>query len=875
MAQSVLSEQQRQTAFQRLLSVLPSASARLVTYGAVAGAIYSLYPNDPAGLMIASPILANLVAAIGGDVLASMIEKVASKNDPSPEEIVELLEQTLANTQIATVLIQNLPTKRELYRVISLLDERQDNRLLQLTQQNEVLRALLEQVLDELRRLQKTELDNQPAIDEQASLETYLNWVRGQYNTMRVLSMTRPVPLDEMYTNVYVLDKPSYWRRDETETLQAKFISRSQFRNEKRQLGIDVLVETNRLFIVGEPGTGKTTFLRYLALQAARKQLPFAKIPIYVELKRLASSPDSLFDLLVKEFSLGGFSQAQGYVEKLLRQGNGLVLLDGLDEVVAEKRVAVHVQIDELVKLCGDSHMIITCRPHAGKHHLERFTYVEVGDFTPDQVERFVGNWFGADKTTSRNLLRDLAKQEYKNIRELARTPLLLALLCMAYAEAGTFPQQRDQLYSQAVQVVMEQWDEERGVQRDSVYGQLTLAHKHALLSHVAYRTFAEGHYFIPRALLERHIQDGIRLLRQQAIEQQRAEYGQVLELTRLPPPDVRADWVTSDIAAQHGLLVTQMQDVYSFSHLTLHEYFTARYIVESREREPMERLMQHVGDDRWREVFLLTAGMLFDATGFAEQYLVALTHIARQEPAIVGLLRWSVAKSEQVRNDVNLLATRAFFIYLARSLDLILVLDLDLNLNPDSAHAHIRDLNFARTLARDLDLLRMLALDLPLAFPDPASVLSLDLVLESDFAYYLADALTLILVLDLCISLDLALLANLPNRVVDSIDYLKTWSRRLKLSDVWKSLDVLTVPNENASAEAWQSFNGDMEHVLMTQWGLEQFWEFTETQVELLTKYLEATKLLVECLQVAYVPDRERIENRLLLPSKYNNGSD
>ena len=60
-----------------------------------------------------------------------------------------------------------------------------------------------------------------------------------------------------------------------------------------------------------------------------------------------------------------------------------------------------------------------------------------------------------------------------------------------------------------------------------------------------------------------------------------------------------------------------------------------------------------------------------------------------------------------------------------------------------------------------------------------------------------------------------------------------------------------------------------------MTQWGLEQFWEFTETQVELLTKYLEATNLLVECLQVAYVPDRERIENRLLLPPKYNNGSD
>ncbi|MCB0019614.1 MAG: NACHT domain-containing protein, partial [Anaerolineales bacterium] len=469
MARPELSDQQRQTAFQRLLSILPSASAHLVMYGAAAGAVYSLYPNDPAGLIAASPILANLVATIGGDLLASMIEKVASKDEPSPEEIIELLEQALANTQLATAPIQNLPTRRELYRAISLLDEKQDDRLLQLTQQNKALRALLEQVLDELRRLQKIELDNQPTIDEQASLETYLNWVQVQYNAMRVLSMTRPVPLDEMYTDVYVLDKPSYWRCDETEALQTEFISRSQFRSEKRQPGIDVLAEANRLFIVGKPGAGKTTFLRYLALQAARKQLPFAKIPVYVELKRLASSPGSLFDLLVKEFGLSGFPQAQGHVEQLLRQGNGLVLLDGLDEVVAEKRVAVHDQIDELVKLCGDSHVIITCRPHAEKHRLERFAYVEVADFTPDQVERFVGNWFGTDKTTSQNLLRDLAKQEHKNIRELARTPLLLALLCIAYAEAGAFPQRRDQLYSQAVQVMMEQWDEERGVRRDSV----------------------------------------------------------------------------------------------------------------------------------------------------------------------------------------------------------------------------------------------------------------------------------------------------------------------------------------------------------------------------------------------------------------------
>ena len=703
MARPELSDQQRQTAFQRLLGVLPSVSAHLVMYGAAAGAVYSLYPNDPAGLIAASPILANLVATIGGDVLASMIEKVASKDKPAPEEIIELLEQTLANTHLATATIQNLPTRRELYRAISLLDEKQDARLLQLTQHNKMLRALLGQVLSELRRLQKMDLDNQPTINEQAALETYLSWVQAQYNAMRVLSMTRPVPLDEMYTDVYVLDKPSYWRRDEEEALQKEFFSRSQFRSEKRQSGIGILAKTKRLFIEGKPGAGKTTFLRYLALQAARKQLPFTKIPFYVELKRLGSSSGSLFDLLVKEFDLSGFPQAQGHVEKLLRQGRGLILLDGLDEV-AENRVAVHDQIDELVKLCGDSHVIITCRPLAEKRRLDRFTYVEVADFTPDQVERFVGNWFGADKTTSQNLLRELAKQEHKNIRELARTPLLLALLCIAYAEAGAFPQRREQLYSQAVQVVMEQWDEERGVQRDSFYGQLTLAHKQALLSYVAYRTFAEGNYFIPRAMLERYIQDGIRLLRQQAIEQQKADYGLVLEPAILPPEEVRADRIIRDIAAQHGLLVTQMKDVYSFSHLTLHEHFTARYIVNHATQGTLSGLMEHMEDDQWREVFLLTTGMLADITEFANDYLTALAKVAAENQTLAEMLQYVAGKSVEIQSGVRPHVMRAFAIYL------IFVSNPTLESEPTDT------LDRAIDLARATDVVHIIALDLQLA---------------------------------------------------------------------------------------------------------------------------------------------------------------
>jgi hypothetical protein len=49
--------------------------------------------------------------------------------------------------------------------------------------------------------------------------------------------------------------------------------------------------------------------------------------------------------------------------------------------------------------------------------------------------------------------------------------------------------------------------------------------------------------------------------------------------------------------------------------------------------------------------------------------------------------------------------------------------------------------------------------------------------------------------------------------------------------------------------------------------WGVEQVWQLSSEQTDLLVKYLEANRLLVECLAVAYTPGRMEIENQLLLP--------
>ena len=54
-------------------------------------------------------------------------------------------------------------------------------------------------------------------------------------------------------------------------------------------------------------------------------------------------------------------------------------------------------------------------------------------------------------------------------------------------------------------------------------------------------------------------------------------------------------------IEAQHGLLVERAKGIYSFSHLTFQEYFTAQKIVNDQR---LPDLVEHITEKRWREVF-------------------------------------------------------------------------------------------------------------------------------------------------------------------------------------------------------------------------------------------------------------------------------
>lgn len=768
-------------------------------------------------------------------------------------------------------------------------------------------------------------------------LPVYKAWVVQQYNVMRLLSMKRQLPLEAVYTDVYLLNKRQYLKNesDDQTTVKLSTVSRHKrgikdryplgakmiddeesinlleevrrARRRKKELkgrrfsALEVLVKEKHLFIVGEPGTGKTTFLKWLAVNSARNKINLDKIPILIELRRFNDEQNSLFDLIVQEWLDSGFpkSTVEDYVEQLIRSGETIILLDGLDEVRQELRERINNQIEQLVKMSGESNLVITCRPHAEKRQFKTFAYMQMAEFTSEQVDYFVNNWFGDEKEKAITLNQELATIEQKPTKELTTVPLLLALICITYHREGMLPQKRAELYRQALNVVLSEWDDTRGIRRESVYGQLDIVRKEELLAYIAFHSFEAEQFFIPKKELEKLIQNYWQGWRHAEIGRQKEEYGQIVS-SELPERNVNAFKIIIEIITQHGIFVEQAKDVYSFAHLSFQEYFVARFVVENEANETVNNIAVHLTDDYWREVFFMTVSMLDDADLFFKIMIKSLNQLILIQTKLTDFFHWANSKVINEQKDIWEISSGSL-LYLSRARTLAFALDWDLGRNNDNSLTlditssaegiannlelslnrdlalvraleldpdYIREFTFGyhryRSLGYDLVHAREIALDRDLDF---ANSIDHDIKLSPALALDHILALTLARIYDLGHDRDINRTFSRDRAFALDREHVFALCRELGLSELKKRLMELSLPKETFLPELWKDLYYGLQKIMQEYRNIAWDWDFTKEEANILADYFAGTKLIYECLELANVSDWEGIEKRLLLP--------
>ncbi|MEH1833052.1 MAG: NACHT domain-containing NTPase [Nostoc sp.] len=479
--------------------------------------------------------------------------------------------------------------------------------------------------------------------------------IQQRCGTMRVLDMTQPIGLNDIYTSVNILEKITGQQRLGIDELLQECTNEDFDRftlariTAKRVPGLEAVEKYPKLMILGKPGAGKTTFLKYLAIQCIGGEFQAERVPIFVTLKNFAEAANKpgLLQHITEE-AINPISS----IRDVLTYGKVLVLLDGLDEVREEDSNRVLKEIREFSAHFPNNQFVMTCRIAAKEYTFEKFTEVEVADFDDKQISNFTNKWFKDKAVKPETFIKRL--KENNRIKELAASPLLLTLLCLAFEESGDFPVNRSELYKEGLDALLKKWDAKRGIQRDQIYKKLSVQRKEDLLSKMALTTFERGDYFFKQKVAEQYITEYIRNLPGANTDEEALQ--------------VDSEQVLRSIEHHHGLVVARAKGIYSFSHLTFHEYFTAREFVVVRQssEEALQNLVSHITEKRWREVFLLAVGMSPNADRLLLLIKENIDAIVAKDDNLQNLLMWSSEKSVSVDVQYKKVIIRAFYLAFA-----------------------------------------------------------------------------------------------------------------------------------------------------------------------------------------------------------------
>lgn len=390
------------------------------------------------------------------------------------------------------------------------------------------------------------------------------------------------------------------------------------------QPALELLHRYGGLVVLGDPGAGKTTFLKYLALRLASGQGEAlglgARLPVLLPLSAYAvalEGRDVALDRFIAEYYRDrGVDLPLGpMLDQALARGGALLLLDGLDEVrdLARRHLVIQRVVDFFAfHRAADNKFILTSRIVGYREvrpTAEGLAECTLVDFDEDEIDEFVDKWTGALERAARGdtavaaleAAREreellAAVQRNPGVRRLAANPLLLTILALMKRQGVTLPERRVELYQKYVETLLKHWNLARGLGRPPTRD-LDVVETMRVLA--------------PLALWMHQTSPGVGLVKREAMHRKLVE---IYAGRGIEDPERAARQLLADARQHAGLLLERGAGQYGFIHLTFQEYLAAVAIAlrGQQEVEPVvQALVERLGDDNWREVGLLAVGYM------------------------------------------------------------------------------------------------------------------------------------------------------------------------------------------------------------------------------------------------------------------------
>ncbi|WP_327155443.1 NACHT domain-containing protein [Streptomyces tubercidicus] len=239
-----------------------------------------------------------------------------------------------------------------------------------------------------------------------------------------------------------------------------------------------------RVLVRGVAGSGKTTLLQWLAVAAARDELPEAlaglrgRVPFLLPVRRFAReglpSPGTFLSAVGHRDAAAA---PPGWTERVLAAGRALLLIDGIDEAPESAREQVRRKLGEWTARYPDNVWIVTSRPSAVPGNWlagDGFSELSLAPMGREDVAAFIQRWHRAAAQRCPADLDRLGHYERtllnavritRDLGRLATNPLMCGLLCALHRDRrGYLPHGRKELYDAALSMLLERRDRERAM---------------------------------------------------------------------------------------------------------------------------------------------------------------------------------------------------------------------------------------------------------------------------------------------------------------------------------------------------------------------------------------------------------------------------
>lgn len=420
--------------------------------------------------------------------------------------------------------------------------------------------AALNSVKERLRGFGATWHDDAAALE--AALGAHLESVESWSAEVSFADARRARPIEDIFIDLQLFVQPLRLRLTESENVETTSLLDAVERS------------TRHVVILGHPGAGKTTSVKYLTQRMLNDETfaPGYSMPMVVRLRDLAraSAPTAgLIDYLSAQLGppirfpeSRPVSPERAAVVQLdalvavLSTVKPLVLLDGFDELPTNLRELVRRDVQTLSERLASSRIVLTSRTGEFAYNFPGFDHYELSPLTTAQLKQFVRRWLRSAEETD----RFLEKLNASPFKDTALRPLTIAHLCAIYERLHDIPDKPKTVYRKVVNLLLEEWDQQQGLRRTSRYAHFETDRKFDFLSDVAYNVSA-------------------------ILQQTEFTTGNLLGIYRAihtvhDLPEDEASAVAAELETHTGLLVQSGYEQFTFAHRSIQEYLAGEYVV-------------------------------------------------------------------------------------------------------------------------------------------------------------------------------------------------------------------------------------------------------------------------------------------------------